>query len=699
MKKSILFLAFTLIILTETFSQSCLPQGITFTTQEQIDNFQINYPSCTVIEGDATIEGNNIYNLDGLSVLTDCNGELSIEFCDSLTNLSGLENINSLGALSIVFNSKITDLTGLNGLTSISSGSLFIYVNTSLTTLSGLNNLSSIENGMEINSNPALLDINGLEQVTSIKSVNIDFNSSLSNLQGLENLSTVEKDFLLHGNNGISDLTGLNNLSTIGGMLSIRENGALTSLSGLNNLDSTAHLYITDNTSLTTCNIGNICNYLTNPKGSVNIYNNATGCNNPTEIVDICGITRTCLPYGNYYFFSQNDINNFNSNYPACSDIMGSVKISGQDINNLIGLNSIISISEDLAITINESLNNLNGFDNLSSIGRNLLIEWNDSLSSISALTNLTIVGNDLHISGNNLNTLSGLDNVSHIGGKFVMSGTEVSNLLTLSNLNYLGGNLELRSNGFLTDLSGLENLSSIGGSLVLYGNDSLQDLKGLENVTSIVGDLGIGVPPWNGNLSLIKLTGLESLIYVGGGLGIYNNDTLEDLIALSNLIYVGENISISENKKLESLEGIENIDTDSIIDLSIFSNPSLSYCEIQSICNYLSIPNGSTYINNNATGCTTQTEVEIACAVLVTSRILEPEIKIYPNPAKTNIFISTSNNVVIKKTNIYNQLGQNILQKEDMSKKMDISKLGQGIYIIEIITDKNIVRRKIIIK
>ena len=33
----------------------CLPEGITFTTQEQIDNFQTNYPGCTEIEGDVYI--------------------------------------------------------------------------------------------------------------------------------------------------------------------------------------------------------------------------------------------------------------------------------------------------------------------------------------------------------------------------------------------------------------------------------------------------------------------------------------------------------------------------------------------------------------------------------------------------------------------------------------------------------------------
>ena len=46
------------------FAQGCLPEGITFTTQEQIDSFAINYPGCTEIEGFVDINGNNITNLN-----------------------------------------------------------------------------------------------------------------------------------------------------------------------------------------------------------------------------------------------------------------------------------------------------------------------------------------------------------------------------------------------------------------------------------------------------------------------------------------------------------------------------------------------------------------------------------------------------------------------------------------------------------
>lgn len=54
----------------------CLPEGITFSTQEEIDNYQSNYPGCVEIEGDVIIEGEDITNLDGLYGLNFVSGFL-----------------------------------------------------------------------------------------------------------------------------------------------------------------------------------------------------------------------------------------------------------------------------------------------------------------------------------------------------------------------------------------------------------------------------------------------------------------------------------------------------------------------------------------------------------------------------------------------------------------------------------------------
>jgi hypothetical protein len=117
----------------------CLPGGITFTTQEQIDNFQINYPGCTEIEGDVYIgdwmSGSSITNLNGLSVLTSVGGGLYIGNNPSLTNLLGLDNLNTIGGvLWIYWNNAITSLMGLDNLNSI-GGTLGIDDNDALTNM------------------------------------------------------------------------------------------------------------------------------------------------------------------------------------------------------------------------------------------------------------------------------------------------------------------------------------------------------------------------------------------------------------------------------------------------------------------------------------------------------------------------------------------------------------------------------------
>jgi hypothetical protein len=166
MKKLIILLALVAISHSIVFSQGCLPEGITFSTQEQIDNFQTIYPGCTEIEGDVTIfSGSYITNLNGLSVLTSIGGDLELFANHSLTNLAGLEGVTSIGgSLTILHNNALINLTGLEGLTSIGS-----YLN--------------------ISYSDALINLVGLEGLTSIGSyLNISYHDSLSSLTGLDNI-------------------------------------------------------------------------------------------------------------------------------------------------------------------------------------------------------------------------------------------------------------------------------------------------------------------------------------------------------------------------------------------------------------------------------------------------------------------------------------------------------------------------------
>jgi hypothetical protein len=272
----------------------CMPEGITFFTQSQIDSFQINYPNCTLIEGDVTISGPGITNLNGLSELTSIGGGLNIgaPFTDLfLESLSGLENLTSIGGdLHIMASFALTNLIGLEGLTSVGGGFL-VYGNHVLTTLSGLENLQSVADTMVIQQNSSLKSLTGLDNLTLIGgSLSIHQNDSLTGLTGLKSLTTLDGALNIGINSVLASLTGLENLTSIDGGLFIVQNDALTTLAGLENIESGSitGLHIIYNGTLSTCEVKSICNYLTNPNGEINIHDNASGCNSQQEVEDSC---------------------------------------------------------------------------------------------------------------------------------------------------------------------------------------------------------------------------------------------------------------------------------------------------------------------------------------------------------------------------------------------------------------------------
>jgi UDP-3-O-[3-hydroxymyristoyl] glucosamine N-acyltransferase len=437
------------LILTLTgFSQSCLPEGIIFSTQAQIENFQVNYPNCTQIEGDVTINGEDITNLNGLDVVTYIGGNLFI------------------GTFFYGGNSVLTNLTGLEGLTEI-AGSVGIHQNPVLTSLTGLDNLTSIGLSLSIYGNP------------------------LNSLAGLANLTSIGGGLSISRNYTLTSLMGLENLTTIGGGISITENDSLTSLTGLDKLAvaSVDDLSIYDNSALSNCSVQSICDYLASPNGVVIVENNSSGCNTPPEIADGCGITLPCLPYGNYYFNTQAEIDNFHTNYSECSNLQGNVQIYGDNITNLNGLVGVTSVGGDLFIESNDSLISIEGLGSVNSVGGDLYIGYNDALPHLTGLNNLISVGHDFWIVHNvNLTSITGLTALSTIGRHLTINGNIILTSLTgLEGLNYIGGTLTIggdyMGNPLLTSLTGLDNLTSVGGYLSIHNNNSLTSLTGLDNI------------------------------------------------------------------------------------------------------------------------------------------------------------------------------------------------------------------------
>jgi len=299
-------------------------------------------------------------------------------------------------------------------------------------------------------------------------------------------------------------------------------------------------------------------------------------------------------------------------------------------------------------------------------------------------------------IAGTDISNLDGLIGLTSIGGSLkIHLNNLLTNLSGLDNVTSIGGNLEIMSNGNLTSLTGLDNLTSIGGGLEIWYCDALSNLMELNNVTSIGGYFGI----WSCG-GLTSLNGLGNVTSFGGAIVFYSNTALTSLSGLENVTSISGRIEIIQNYALANLTGLENVDANSIDSLLFRDNTSLTTCEVQSVCNYISTPGATIEIHDNANGCNSIAEVEEACDALgFLENNFRPEFSIYPNPATDKLHIASNNGLEIETVNIYNQLGQKVLHINEIGENIDISTLSKGIYIIELNSSELKIRQKLIIE
>jgi len=358
-----------------------------------------------------------------------------------------------------------------------------------------------------------------------------------------------------------------------------------------------------------------------------------------TLFIVIEAMAQSCLPLG-IEFMTQSQIDSFQINYPNCTQIDGNVEILGSGITNLNGLNVLTSIGGYLVISGIDNLISLTGLNSLTYIGDFFWIDTNPVLTNLTGLDNLTFIGGDFSINWNN----------------------DLINLVGLQNLNSIGNNVIISNCNALTSMTGLDNLTSIGGNLWILYNNSLSSLMGLENLT-----------------------------YLGGTLQISSNEALTSLTAMGNLASIGDEIYIDDCNVLTNLLGLENIDADSITNLYIYNNMSLSTCEVKSICDYLANPNGTIEIGNNAIGCNSQQEVEAACRVgFEENNLCKNYLNINPNPTSNYFTIKTP---VIGHLSILNFSGQEFLQCEitETETLVDVRTLSSGVYLLKLINNKTV--------
>ena len=341
---------------------------------------------------------------------------------------------------------------------------------------------------------------------------------------------------------------------------------------------------------------------------------------------------QSCLPQG-IDITTQEQIDNFQTNFPNCTKIEGVLHIEGDEISNLNGLSSLTSLGDNVLIWNNPLLTDFSGLENVTSIDGSLDIVGNNNLESMNGLNSLTHISGMLNFADYNQPYILGLENLSYIGTGFSIGTTEIIDFTGLSNLKYIGGYFWVLNNSDLESLNGLDSLSTIGVQLWLWANHSL-----------------------------INCNGMSMLDSIGMNIVIEDNDALLNLNGLEGIKEIGGAITIQDNYALSTLSGIDNIEAESIGNLKIVNNPSLSYCHVQSVCDYILTPNAVTNIHDNSSGCNSEQEIEDACTVGIPESNSDLLLSTYPNPFTTSTTIEYELTVPsYVQITIYNAIGEAI--------------------------------------
>lgn len=585
-------------------------------------------------------------NLDGLQGVTSA-GAIEITYNSNLTSLDGLQGVNNTNELIIENNPNLVSIEGLINLEQLNligatSTVLRLRYNDVLTNLNGLQNLQSVNGGrITFQYNNSLVDISALDNVdvTALDRYTIRYNTSLAlcNVQSVCNylaLGTENIDLRIAENApGCYDVTEVSvacstdlcpsgdvtltsqaeldafgatypNCSSIGGVLTVNGSDVIN-LNGIANIHYAGGLVI-QNTQLTTLDDITI-NGL---NGNVEISGN-------TQLTSIAAFSSIASLGGSISIINNDaltslsgleNIENINT------DAMATIGLEISDNDNLTDITALSALEtlngSELIIDNNAVLTTLSGLDNVfANTISNLSIQNNNSLISASVASVCIYLNNSFPatISGNATGADTSTEVLNNCNlpdcpppGDFVFDRetldyfkiqypncTELDGNVVFSNLNDVGGDLSgldnitsitgtlrINSNMGYSSLTGLENLTSIGESFLLHDCDNLINLQGLNGLTS-VGTSGADYIDLyiHGNENLQNLSGLEGLTTLIGNIdiNITNNPALTSLEGLNNvtsiittpsIFGIDDTFNIVNNENLTSLEGLNSLQT-----------------------------------------------------------------------------------------------------------------------------------------
>jgi len=119
----------------------------------------------------------------------------------------------------------------------------------------------------------------------------------------------------------------------------------------------------------------------------------------------------------------------------------------------------------------------------------------------------------------------------------------------------------------------------------------------------------------------------------------------------------------------------------------------------VQSICDYLSSPNGTVEIHDNAPGCNSPEEVELHCLTQVEEIKTGNELSIIPNPSNDKIIISSPAITGNTLLSIFKVSGEKVLERQltENESQININALPQGVYFVRVQDEKRTEVKKLV--
>ncbi len=316
-----------------------------------------------------------------------------------------------------------------------------------------------------------------------------------------------------------------------------------------------------------------------------------------------------------------------------------SLDISFQNISDLTGIQDFSALNSLVC-----RFNNLTSLDLSQNIQlTNLDTSFNPNLSLLDITQNILLT--NLNCSNNNLSNLNVTQNINL--EELICSENNLNNLDVTQNtqLSFL-----------VCEVNDINTLDVTNNPLLLILGCSFNNLNNLDVTENLLLEtLGCS----NNNINSLNASFNTSLEIINCS----NN----------NLSYL--NVKNGNNFNIPFF----NFDAE--------NNPDLSCIEVDDV----------NYSTNTWSNVDSGVIFSLNCESLNIEEKLIIDYKFFPNPTKTQFSIQLQQGLELKNVSIFNELGQFIFSSEKTT--TNVSNLSQGIYFVEVTTNKGISTQKLIIE